>query len=407
MSARGTWQLASRAAHALGWIGLDRLGDTLGLALPARPEHAARPELLNSLLRDHAPGGHARLPPVVSARLPGIDFESSNCRNFLVEIEFDEPTDSAGVAVPRTAYIKLPCEDLTTRVFANATGFWRLECTFCERIAHHVPIRVPRVYGVVQRGARFVLALENLNESPGVELFLNRDMAAGTTLERARRCLSAFAELHATFWGWSAAQRDALLPLELHTFLAPRHREATRSMNASAIARAQRAAPDVLTPEHTAICDLAIEKWDTLLDFWYREPLTLIHGDSHLGNCFEYPAGDEVRVGMLDFQGVQWCPGMRDVQYFLINSLEPDLLAAHESALIDHYVAELSRHGVTLDGGTARDQYRAFSFQTWMVGVVPLGLGALTERPVTLDTVLRRGTAAIDRLGFDDWLRSL
>ena len=110
---------------------------------------------------------------------------------------------------------------------------------------------------------------------------------------------------------------------------------------------------------------------------------------------------------MLDFQGVQWCPGIRDVQYFLINSLEPDLLAAHESALIDHYVAELARNGVTLDPHTAREQYRAFSFQTLMVGVVPLGLGALTERPTTLDTVLRRGTAAIERLGFGDWLASL
>ncbi len=110
---------------------------------------------------------------------------------------------------------------------------------------------------------------------------------------------------------------------------------------------------------------------------------------------------------MLDFQGVQWCPGIRDVQYFLINSLDPALLASHEESLIGHYVGELERHGVSLGAAEAHEQYRAFSFQTLMVGVVPLGMGGMTERAATLDTVLRRATAAVDRLGFRDWLAAL
>jgi hypothetical protein len=54
-------------------------------------------------------------------------------------------------------------------------------------------------------------------------------------------------------------------------------------------------------------------------------------------------------MGMLDFQAVHWSKGMRDVQYHLIHSLAPDLLAQHESSLIDHYVAELARRGIALD----------------------------------------------------------
>ena len=69
-----------------------------------------------------------------------------------------------------------------------------------------------------------------------------------------------------------------------------------------------------------------------MIDVWYGEPLTLIHGDSHLANCFEYPTPGGPRMGLIDFQGMHWCKGIRDVQYFLINSLEPDLLAAHEGA---------------------------------------------------------------------------
>jgi hypothetical protein len=112
-------------------------------------------------------------------------------------------------------------------------------------------------------------------------------------------------------------------------------------------------------------------------------------------------------MGMIDFQGMHWCQGMRDVQYFLINSLEPDLLAAHESELIDFYIDELSQRGIGLDPEDARRQYRAFSFQTLMVAVTSVGLGALTERDDTVRTVLRRSVAAIERLAFGDWLAEL
>jgi aminoglycoside/choline kinase family phosphotransferase len=148
-------------------------------------------------------------------------------------------------------------------------------------------------------------------------------------------------------------------------------------------------------------------RWDALMTFWYQGPLTLVHGDSHLANCFEYATPAGPRMGMLDFQAVHWSKGIRDVQYFLIHSLEPDVLAAHEDALIDHYLAELARFGVTLDAAEAREQYCAFSFQTLMVGVVSLGLGGLTERADTVRTCLRREVAAIERLRFGEWLDGL
>jgi hypothetical protein len=274
-------------------------------------------------------------------------------------------------------------------------------------VATRVPIRVPRVYAVAQRGARFVLLLENLHEILGTRLFINRDMAAGTTPERARMCLHTFAELHAAYWGWTQAQRDALIPARLHTYLAPGGREMTRALNSAAIGPAHKAAPDVFTKEHASIFRQATRKWDALLAAWYDGPLTLIHGDSHLANCFEYPTPDGPRMGMIDFQGMHWCKGIRDVQYFLINSLEPELLAAHEDELIDSYIGSLAEFGVTLDAQEAREQYRAFSFQTLMVAVTSIGLGSLTERDATVRTILRRSVAAIERLGFGDWLGGL
>jgi hypothetical protein len=309
--------------------------------------------------------------------------------------------------LPQTIYAKLPCKELATRAFANAVGFWDTEVAFCETVASRVPIRVPRVYAVEKRGARFVLLLENLREIAGIRLFTNRDMAEGTTPERARMCLKTFAELHAAFWDSSVTEQEAILPLRLHTYLSPGGPERTRALNAAAIKPTHAKAPDIFTQEHVALCRMAISKWDALMEAWYGGPLTLIHGDSHLANCFEYLSPDGPRMGLLDFQGIQWCKGIRDAQYFLINSLDPKILELHESEFIDDYIGALAEYGVTLSREDAHEQYRAYSFQTLMVAVVSFGLGSLTERDETVRTILGRSVAAIDRLDFGEWLEAL
>lgn len=402
---KGGFQLASRSAGSLLQIGIDAASETLGLSLPRTKEQVAQPEIINELVKRHTPPGEIPLPPLRAVRLPGTEFESSNCNNFLVELEFEEIGRSENL--PKTAYVKLPCDEISTRSFANTLGFWSLECTFCESVARRVPIRVPRVYACAQRGSRFVLLLENLHEIPGARLFLNRDMAEGTTPERASRVLRSFAKMHAAFWNWSPNEREKLLPARFNTFLAPHSREMTRALNASAIAPAMRAAPEILNDRVEKTMREAVQRWDTLLDAWYEGPLTLVHGDSHLGNCFEYPAEDGPEVGMIDFQAIHWSKGMRDVQYFLINSLPPDVLEENEADLIGVYCDELSEHGIALSKADAFEQYRAFSFQTLMVGVVPLGLGNLTERDTTVRAITRRSAAAVERLGFRDWMQSL
>jgi len=390
---------------AAGRVAADRAEEAWGGALPRTPEQLARVDVLNHLFREAAPQGGEPLPRIASARLPGVDFESSNCRNFLIDLEPERLADAD--RLPSRIYAKIPCANLTTRLFAHATGFWESEVTFCERIAAKAPIRTPRVYAAVHRGARFVLLLEDVSRLPGARLFINRDMCAGTTPEVAGRCIDTFAELHAAFWGLPASEREQLLPARLHAYMAPGGRERNRALNAAAIAPAHRAAPDVFTQRHVDLCRRAIAKWDALLDAWYAEPLTLIHGDSHLANCFEYDAPEGRRVGLLDFQGVSFCKGIRDVQYFLIDSVDSGTLAECEDELIRRYVGGLSRAGVELGLDVARAQYRALAFQTLMVAVVSLGLGALPERQETMLRVLERSVAAIDRLEFADWLAAL
>ena len=405
----GALRLAGSSLGWLGRIGLDGIGERGETALPRTPAQISDCETLNRLLSAGRPMGGVALPAVSGVNLPGVDFESSNCTNFLLEVDFAD--EDAGKTLPRSVYVKLPCPEMATRVFGNTLGFWELETHFCTHVASQMPIRTPRVYAAARRGARFVLVLENLSDEPGVELFTNREVAAGTTIERARLVLKTLARLHAHFGDWSATDREHLLPASFNTYTARRWRSLTHALNVLSLAPAHRAAPDLITERIVDTCRMALGRWDDVLRAWYAGPLTLVHGDSHLGNCFAYTDEDEdedeTHVGMLDFQAVHWSKGMRDVQYFLINSLESELLASAEDDLIRFYCEQLAELGVSLSFADAHAQYRAFTYQTLMVGLVPLGLGALTERETTVRTFARRSALAVERLGFREWVEDL
>ena len=387
---RGVVALGADALRAMGAVGLDEVRERTGGALPSSPDSLADARVMTELLGR----------PVRSVRLPGVEFESSNCQNFIVEVE---EADGATTSL----YAKLPATPLGPRLFANTVGYWALECHFCRHVAPQLTVRVPQVHAVAERGSRFVLLLEDLRSLPGARLFTNRDTAAGTTVEQARRCLSAFARLHASCHGWDRARQDALLPLSRHPFLSGRGRVVSTALNGTAIQRARQRAPELVSADLAATYRRTLEHWDTMLAHWYSGPLTLVHGDSHLANCFEYDGPGGREVGFLDFQGVHWAPGVRDVAYFLINSLEVGLLAGVERDLVDHYLGELAQHGVHLDRDETWRLYRSLAFQALVVGVVAVGLGGFTESENTVHTMLTRQVAAVERLGYADLLDQL
>jgi aminoglycoside phosphotransferase (APT) family kinase protein len=187
--------------------------------------------------------------------------------------------------------------------------------------------------------------------------------------------------------------------LALHPYLSPDMREISKAIAAVSIAPCQKKAPHLLTPEYVALLKRVMARWDLLLDRWYQEPLTLVHGDSHLGNFFV--SGEE--MGMLDWQAVQWGKGIRDVQYLLIDSLPAEILAEHEEGLVLYYLAELAEQGVSLAFDEAWEQYRAYSFQTFITIVVSLGSGSMLGMDEVMQEILARCIAAMERLDFAGW----
>ena len=395
MALNATLGLLGRVIGGAHRLGFDAVAEPFGAALPVAPASVAKPAAFNRLLSEH--GTDAALgAQVASVELLDIKSISSNCNNSVVRVE---PSGKPS-GLPPTLFVKLPSTQLWTRLFCNLLGIWRNECHFYRHAASRVPIRVPQPYVIADQGSRFVLVLEDLNAGGDLQLFTNPDMIGGASVERAKLCLTAFAALHAEFAGLSVDERAAILPPELHPFNSPNARALSPVLGRASIGPCHKKAPEIFPEDMVKLCQRAMSKWDALMEYWFCEPLTLIHGDSHLGNFFV--TGD--RMGMLDWQAAQWAKGIRDVQYFLIYSLQEDVLAANEQALIAHYVAELARHGVTLDEDEAWAQYRAYSFQTLVTSVVSLGTGSMTDMDEVLEVVLARSVAAIRRTGFADWL---
>lgn len=374
----------------------DALGDIAGTSLPYRASDVATPVVLSELINSGALQPGAR--PVLISRVQrqSIPSVSSNCENLVLTIEqAGEPT------LPRSLFVKIPMESLLTRWFFTIINAWQLESYFFCHVAHTQPLRTPITYATRCQGTRFYLVQENLHEDPGVKLFTNPDMMVGAPLDLAYRCLDAFARLHACHYGLSAAERERLLPLQYHLFLSPGMGLAARMLNRLALQPCMKKLPGVIPTSVAQAYQSSTDNWDALLKYWFSGPLSLLHGDSHLGNFFV--SGEE--MGMLDWQAAHWGKGIRDVQYFLIDSLPADTLAAHEQDLVAYYVERRAHHGEAIDLEQTWQEYRSFTFHTLMTIVVSIGFGALNEEQDELMAeILRRAVAAVQRVDYAGWL---
>ena len=98
---------------------------------------------------------------------------------------------------------------------------------------------------------------------------------------------------------------------------------------------------------------------------------TLVHGDSHIGNMLRQ--GDEPIL--IDWAMVSAAPGIRDVAYFVGNSVPPEVRRGHEQELLRRYLAALAERGVEIPYDEAWDRYRLQMVTGWISAVATAGMG--------------------------------
>ena len=140
-----------------------------------------------------------------------------------------------------------------------------------------------------------------------------------------------------------------------------------------------------------------------ILNLWCRYvtslttgPMTLLHGDAHIGNTYVLPDGD---VGFLDWQVLRRGEWSQDVGYFLISALTPEDRRKHEVNLLEEYRKTLrvpqQRH-LSTDEVWAR--YRATPIYGLAIWLSTLGTDGWQSKEISL-TLSQRFSSAFTELG--------
>lgn len=294
-----------------------------------------------------------------------------------------------GSAPPATVFVKLAPADLRARLFVNLMRLGSTEVRFYREAAAHLPAALlPRVYdaSVAGRAQGFALLLEDL-AARGARF---TDAAQPTSVEEARLVMIGLGRLHAACWESPRLTTDlAWLKARDHNDRYPVERFLCALAVPAGVAAFRDLVPDALR----AAVPRIIAARDALEDAWAQGPLTLVHGDAHAGNVYFLPAA----VGFLDWQLVQRGQGMRDVSYFLANSVPVAVRREHERDLITLYLRTLGEHGVTAPAfDVAWEQHRLHVVYAWIAAAVTGAAATLQDAVIVRAALERTSTALLD-----------
>jgi hypothetical protein len=290
--------------------------------------------------------------------------------------------------LPQTLFVKLQPFTPEQRTFLRQVGLGVAEARLYANLGSELPVRIPRVWHSAYDAAdgSFVMVLEDLVASGCRFPSLGDD----GMLDVARSAMTELALLHATYRGveipWlatpegmrrkpddpkTAARRTHFIRLALDQF------------------------GDEMGPAFRRLAQLYIERSGDIVGLFGEGELTLIHGDTHSGNLFV----DDGHTGFYDWAVVGRGPGIRDIAYFLCNSLATEVRRAEQDDLLARYRSALGVCGVALDERTAADQYRLFSVYSWIAAVSTAAMGSQWQPIEIARAAMLLTTTAIEDLG--------
>jgi hypothetical protein len=309
-----------------------------------------------------------------------------------LEVEWNEAGKRAGL--PANVFVKSSPLTAKNRGMVAALGMSNNEVRFYQRVAGELAGICPKAwYSYSGIGARFLIVLDDI-VADGARPY---SLADRCDIEHARGLIDAFAELHSKFWESPRLNSDLSW---VRTW-------STRPGNAVLkrfYKRGRRDALRLARPETTPAVHATAAALDANIDTYYREfeagPLTLLHGDSHLGNTYSLPDG---RSGLLDWQVIWRGPALREVTYWMITGLDPDVRRAHERELLERHLDGLRKGGVTEvpSYDEAFKRYRLFSAEAWDATAMTIAWPGL-QAPENAEAGWRRACIAIEDLDTAD-----
>lgn len=294
-------------------------------------------------------------------------------------------TYAEAAGAPETMFCKLAPTD-ERRAAILATGMGQREARFYDSLAQTVPMRVLTVHAARQddETGLFVLLLEDLGAS-GCAI---PDGTWGISADAAAAALEELAVFHARYF--DAARRSAELPWV--PVLGPGSRYGADMLRYGIDHHRDR-----LTDAFVAVAEAYIADQAALHALWHEGPVTVIHGDPHLGNLFL----DGERVGFLDWGIINVNTPMRDVGYLLTMAMQPEERRGAERDLLRSYLRALAVAGgpdISFDDAWHAHRVHAAYTVPASCQVVTFPADATPARRVFADSFLDRAQACLDDL---------
>jgi Phosphotransferase enzyme family len=251
-----------------------------------------------------------------------------------------------------------------------------------------LPVEHPRPYHVIVDRPRldYLIVMEDLARRGADPRDATRPMTAG----QVANGVQGLARLHGRFWGFSSATRPELAWVQTW--------EPTEGFQSGL----RRRVPTGLERAgNTLPAALAQYDGDGVVDLWVRfvssltkGPVTLLHGDAHIGNTYVLPDDD---VGFLDWEVVRRGNWSHDVGYFLMGALTAEHRRRCQEDLVRGYLAELAvpdDQRPTWEEAWLR--YRASAAYGLAIWLSTLGTDGWQRREVSLALAQRYADAFVE-----------
>ena len=303
-------------------------------------------------------------------------------RSHTVEIDSRGTTDRARLVLdwnevgriaghPASAFAKGTSTQVAPRAIVSAFGCHTYETRFFSEIQPEVSdLTIAPYIARSGAGGRYVIAFEDLALRGGVT-FYNADDEA--TKQHAEAVIDLLAKLHGRFWRSPRFQTDLSW---LKTYSGRPGYPFMRRMFTWSERKFMKQDREVPKSVRRLTKDY-VQNQDTFVRVWESMPMTLCHGDTHLGNTFSNGDGT---AGIYDWQVFHKMNGLRDVAYFLMHSIPTELRRAEEQNLIRRYLAGLADAGAGSEAPSydeAFDAYRLLTIDGWIAIVFTLAAGGM------------------------------
>ncbi len=285
--------------------------------------------------------------------------------------------ETTGVAPPLLWKRSLPAgasREAFQRGYAQEVRFYR-------EVAPAVNVAAPRCFAAAHDPAtgEHVLLLEDLTPAvPG-------NLAEGVSVDRAASVLRELARLHASNWSTDAPAQPPEAFARLRPFVEELAPAALPFLSEHVDARAG---------ERTARYASEVAGLFAALS---AGPQATVHGDAHPGNVL-FPAHEDGRPFLIDWQGCSVDAPLRDVARFLTLGLTIEDRRRHEDELLAGYLADLEGNGVHVDRRAIARLYRTALTLQWGWAVIFFRLEASWDAGTraAMPALVRRAAAAFD-----------